>query len=101
MYDIRHYSTSTPTVQNLKLHSATGPISAVHALPGGRHVLTASNDNVRLWDMERVGAQTNQSALENKKSPPPFVIVPGHQGGVASSLRKFSSVRLAVRCEAG
>lgn len=54
------------------------------ALPSGRHLLTASQDNVRLWDLER--------AAGPKGKIPPYVVVPGHQGGVISQICEFSAM---------
>ncbi|ORY89339.1 WD40-repeat-containing domain protein [Leucosporidium creatinivorum] len=78
IYDIRHSSPSSPTIQTLRLPSSTGAISAITALPSGRHILAASNDNVRLWDLD--------NAKEARGKVPPFVIVPGHHGGMVSQM---------------
>ncbi|KAI9844063.1 MAG: Transcription factor spt8 [Thelocarpon superellum] len=55
----------------------SGPVSAVKAMPNGRHLICASFDILRLYDL---GEQ------QTKHSTVPFLIVPGHRGGVISSL---------------
>ncbi|CCK72656.1 SAGA complex subunit SPT8 KNAG_0L00330 [Huiozyma naganishii CBS 8797] len=58
----------------LKLPSISGPVSCVKALPNEKHLLIASRDNIRLYD-------TTTPANGN-----PFLIVPGHHGGVISNI---------------
>lgn len=93
IYDIRNVSnTVAPTVQTLRLPRSTGAVTALTALPGGRHVVTASSDAVRMWDLEAValGQISSQSQEGSKKArgKPPFVVVPGYGGGMASSIRE-------------
>lgn len=83
-FDIR---TSSRTLSTLRLPASTGPISAVHAMPSGRHVLTASTDNVRLWDLDAVRDQEASTKVSARRHP--FKIVVGHQGGMVSQMRTF------------
>ncbi|TPX45164.1 hypothetical protein SeLEV6574_g04042 [Synchytrium endobioticum] len=38
-------------IRRLHLPSNSGPVSSVLAIPGSKHLLCASQDNVRLWDL--------------------------------------------------
>ncbi|KAI5796313.1 WD40-repeat-containing domain protein [Peziza echinospora] len=67
------------SVRTLKFPQGSGPVSAVSAMPNGRHLLCASFDNVRLYDLK-------ESSVNSKHSLVPFLIVPGHHGGVISCL---------------
>ncbi|KAL8649029.1 MAG: hypothetical protein Q9210_004641 [Variospora velana] len=61
-----------------KLPNGSGPVSAVRAMPNGRHLICASYDILRLYDLEQ------QQTF--KHSTVPFLIVPGHRTGVVSHL---------------
>ncbi|KAJ3289244.1 Transcription factor spt8, partial [Borealophlyctis nickersoniae] len=117
----------------------SGPVSHVACMPNNRHLICASYDNIRLWDMEqppetqvntgatmtpqRSGVSTpsmmvdgveadglptlnglNGKLLETKDGEEdpfaapvvPFVIVPGHHGGVISSLVIDASKRYMI-----
>ncbi|KAK4335245.1 Transcription factor SPT8 [Rhodotorula toruloides] len=87
IYDLR----SSSPLSTLSLPTSTGPVSAVTALPNGRHLLSASWDCVRLWDVERameaVAAGTTTSAGGVKATMPAgATVVPGHYGGTVSQL---------------
>lgn len=95
IYDLR----SPSPLATLSLPTSTGPVSAVTALPNGRHLLTGSWDNVRLWDVEtallasasaEVGAKSPTTATRTRKPSPRMpvgaTVVPGHYGGTVSSL---------------
>lgn len=84
IYDLRSTSPSSPVAHTLRLPSSTGAVSAVKAMPNGRHLLAASNDNVRLWDLEAAHAASEAGAKQGKV--PPYTIVPGHHGGVTSAI---------------
>ncbi|CAO1601651.1 Transcription factor spt8 [Xanthoria calcicola] len=64
--------------RSFKLPSGSGPVSAVRAMPNGRHIICASYDILRLYDLEQ------QQTF--KHSTVPFLIVPGHRTGVVSQL---------------
>jgi len=79
-----HKGLSIPT-RTLKFPLGSGSVTAMTAMPNGRHLICASFDNLRLWDLrweERRGGPTT-----------PFLIIPGHHGGVVSHLR-MSSIHL-------
>lgn len=60
--------------RSLRLPPGSGSVTAVTAMPNGRHLVCGSYDNVRLWDTQ---------AVEGKV---PFRIVAGHHGGVVSNI---------------
>ncbi|KAI4109437.1 MAG: hypothetical protein L6R37_000594 [Teloschistes peruensis] len=64
--------------RSFKLPYGSGPVSAVRAMPNGRHLICASYDILRLYDLEQ------QQTF--KHSTVPFLIVPGHRTGVVSHL---------------
>ncbi|KAL8843319.1 MAG: hypothetical protein Q9170_000177 [Blastenia crenularia] len=64
--------------RSFKLPNGSGPVSAVRAMPNGRHIICASYDILRLYDLEQ------QQTF--KHSTVPFLVVPGHRTGVVSHL---------------
>lgn len=103
IYDLR----SSSPLSTLSLPNSTGPVSAVAALPNGRHLLSASWDNVRLWDVETAmeaaaaGSEAAAAAateagggkgmtmmMDRRRMPIGATVVPGHYGGTVSSLRE-------------
>ncbi|KAL8826842.1 MAG: hypothetical protein Q9191_003548 [Dirinaria sp. TL-2023a] len=64
--------------RTFKLPNGSGPVSAVRAMPNGRHLICASYDILRLYDL--------QQQQTFKHSTVPFLIVPGHRTGVISQL---------------
>ena len=68
-----------------KFPSVSGAVSTVAAMPNNRHVLCGSHDNVRLYDVH-----------SSKQQAVPFWIVPGHQGGILSSIKVDPSCRYMV-----
>lgn len=76
-------SDMTRPTRTIKLPTNSGPVSSVTAMPNGRSLICASHDNVRIYDL-RAGA-----------SGMPFLIVPGHHGGVISSFYVDPTCRYA------
>lgn len=102
MYDLR----SSAPLSTLSLPLSTGPVSSVAALPNGRHVLTASWDCVRMWDVEEAmraseaGAGVGAGDAERKGKgwfPAGATVVPGHHGGTVSAMRASSSLSFPPR----
>lgn len=60
----------------LKFPQVSGPVTVVKSLPNNNHLLCASHDNIRIYDLRIYEYQ--------KKTP--FLIVPGHHGGVISDV---------------
>ncbi|KAK7946452.1 transcription factor SPT8 [Apiospora aurea] len=58
----------------------SGPVSCLRPMANGRHLICASQDILRLYDLRSQDAST-------RRAPPPFLIVPGPpRAGVISSL---------------
>ncbi|MCJ1392586.1 Transcription factor spt8 [Xylographa bjoerkii] len=64
--------------RTFKFPNGSGAVSAVRAMPNGRHLICASYDILRLYDLHQ------QQTF--KHSTVPFLIVPGHRTGVVSQL---------------
>lgn len=62
----------TVPIRTIKLPNNSGPVTSVTAMPNNRSLICASADNVRMYD------------LKATHSGMPFLIVPGHHGGVIS-----------------
>ncbi|KAF2727337.1 WD40 repeat-like protein [Polyplosphaeria fusca] len=64
--------------RTFKLPGVSGAVSAVRAMPNARHLICASYDILRLYDLREDGG-TKYAAV-------PYLIVPGHRTGVISQL---------------
>ncbi|CAG8442037.1 11505_t:CDS:10 [Scutellospora calospora] len=64
-------------VRSFKMPSNSGPVSCVASMPNGKHIVCASTDNIRLWNVDE---------SETARSIVPFLIVPGHHGGTISQI---------------
>ncbi|KAH8907643.1 WD40 repeat-like protein [Coniochaeta sp. PMI_546] len=63
----------------LKFPNGSGPVSCVRPMPNGRHIVCASHDILRLYDLRDTSAFKGSSV--------PFLIIPGPpRAGVISSL---------------
>lgn len=60
-----------------KFPQGSGAVTSVKAMPNGRHLICASHDILRLYDLK--GPTSSRSTV-------PFLIVPGHRTGVVSQL---------------
>jgi transcriptional activator SPT8 len=100
------FQMSTPQ-RTFKFPGGSGPVSAVRAMPNGRHLIwyvslylpflsldpqaniniSASYDILRLYDLRDV---------ENARSTVPFLIVPGHRTGVISALHIDPACRFMI-----
>lgn len=70
--------------RTFKFPTVSGPVSCVKPMPSGRHLLCASHDNLRIYDLKQ---SMEDSAAHGSKQPiTPFYIIPGHHGGVISSI---------------
>ncbi|KAF3177801.1 Transcription factor spt8 [Orbilia oligospora] len=66
------------SVRTLKFPGGSGAVSYVTPMVNGRHLVCASFDNLRIYDLKDDDA--------TRHSRVPFLIVPGHHGGVLSSV---------------
>lgn len=77
-YSIHHFTSNGATpVRQLKLPPGSGPVYAVRAMPNSRHLVCASQDILRVYDLRQHGSG---------RGSVPFTIVPGHRGGVISAI---------------
>lgn len=66
--------------RTFRFPSVSGAVSAVRAMPNGKHLICASYDILRQYDLTQPDAGTKGAAAT------PFLIVPGHRTGVISQL---------------
>ncbi|KAK4944467.1 Transcription factor spt8 [Elasticomyces elasticus] len=67
--------------------NGSGAVTSVKAMPNGRHLICASYDILRLYDLRESQAQ---------RSAVPFLIVPGHRTGTVSHLYLDPSCRFML-----
>ncbi|KAI7625695.1 WD40 repeat-like protein, partial [Hortaea werneckii] len=94
-YSIHHLGSKKngePSRQ-FKFQAGSGPVYSVRAMPNSRHLVCASQDILRIYDLQH-------STEGSKRSTVPFTIVPGHRGGVISSvlLKSGSLTDLTIVC---
>ncbi|RMZ83574.1 hypothetical protein DV738_g1121, partial [Chaetothyriales sp. CBS 135597] len=70
-----------------KFPNGSGAVTSVKAMPNGRHLICASYDILRLYDLKE--SPTSRSTV-------PFLIVPGHRTGVISQLYIDPSCRFML-----
>ncbi|EEH42575.2 uncharacterized protein PADG_07395 [Paracoccidioides brasiliensis Pb18] len=74
--------------RTFKFPQGSGPVSAVKAMPNGRHLICASYDILRLYDLK-----DDHSSV---RSTVPFLIIPGHRTGVVSQLYMDTACRYLI-----
>ncbi|CCH40968.1 putative WD repeat-containing protein [Wickerhamomyces ciferrii] len=77
----------TKTSKVLKFPQVSGAVTVVRPLPNGNHVLCGSHDNIRIYDLR---------LYEEAQRKTPFLIVPGHHGGVLSDVQFDPSYRYMI-----
>jgi transcriptional activator SPT8 len=88
-YSIHHLgSKRNEPNRSFKFQPGSGPVYAVRAMPNKKHLVCASNDILRIYDL----VQPDNS----KHSRVPFNIVPGHRGGVVSAIHIDPSCRFML-----
>ncbi|THY14446.1 WD40 repeat-like protein [Aureobasidium pullulans] len=86
-YSLHKGLTMAQPQRTFRFPSGSGAVSAVRAMPNGRHLICASYDILRLYDLRDV---------ENTRSTVPFLIVPGHRTGVISALHIDPACRFMI-----
>ncbi|ODV94595.1 hypothetical protein PACTADRAFT_3481 [Pachysolen tannophilus NRRL Y-2460] len=79
--------------KTMKFPQVSGPVSIVKPMLNNHHILCGSNDNIRLYDLRLYENSVNKNS---KKSKIPFMIIPGHHGGVLSDLYIDPTCRFMV-----
>lgn len=89
-YSIHHLGTkrSKPN-RTFRFQQGSGPVYAVRAMPNKKHLVCASQDILRIYDLQ-------QQPETQKHSRVPFTIVPGHRGGVVSAIHIDPSCRFML-----
>lgn len=79
--------------RTLQFPKISGPVTALSTMPNNNFLLCGSHDNIRLYNLNLYNSGKQSSAATStgtnttsKKPATPFLIIPGHQGGVLSSL---------------
>lgn len=89
--------TMVPNVLKLlQFPKISGPVSAIFTLPNNDFILCGSNDNIRLYNLNLYNDLSNTSSTTNKKPATPFMIIPGHHGGILSALYVDETGRFMV-----
>ena len=71
----------------MNLPIASGPITALNFIPGGGDtLLSASYDNVRMWNLNSDNHDHDHLNKERKKVGKQSKIILGHHGGIISNL---------------
>ncbi|RXW20885.1 hypothetical protein EST38_g4958 [Candolleomyces aberdarensis] len=77
--------TDTPRLlKTLRNPTSSGVVSCLAPLPDCRHVVCASVDNIRLWNV--ADTPMEDSSMARSRSGVPFKIIPGHHGGYISQM---------------
>lgn len=80
-YDLRM---NNQVSRSLRLPPISGPVSCVQAMPNSKHIICASVDNIRIFD------------ITNPDTKTPFLIISGHHGGIISNLYLDPTCRFLV-----
>ncbi|WAQ88779.1 hypothetical protein PtA15_10A198 [Puccinia triticina] len=105
LYDLRFLRPNSPIFnpdaiqRSIKLPPSSGPVSCVKPWPDGSHLLCASFDNLRLYNLNADLHPTSlSSARKSTHHPPkiPFKIIPGHSSGVVSQMCVTPSFRFLI-----
>ncbi|ODV78648.1 WD40 repeat-like protein [Suhomyces tanzawaensis NRRL Y-17324] len=95
-------NTMVPNVRKLlQFPKISGPVSAISTMPNDDFLLCGSNDNIRLYNLKLYdsvggGAAASTTSSGSKKPATPFLIIPGHQGGILSNLHVDETGRFMV-----
>ncbi|KZO95406.1 WD40 repeat-like protein [Calocera viscosa TUFC12733] len=89
MWDLRvlgqRSATGAPRVlRTIRNPDDSGPVSCVAAFPDGDHIVTASKDNIRLWNV-RTAFEAEANPL-SRRAGVQFKIIAGHHDGIISSI---------------
>ncbi|KAK5115667.1 hypothetical protein LTR62_000756 [Meristemomyces frigidus] len=81
-YSIHSLSSSSPRpARQFRFQKDSGPVYSVRAMPNSRHLVCASHDILRVYDLKHDSMEGSKG-----RNAVPFTIVPGHRGGVISEV---------------
>lgn len=91
-----HKDTMIPNISKLlQFPKISGPVSALSTMPNDDFLLCGSNDNIRLYNL-KLYDDLNNEKFNLKKQATPFLIIPGHHGGMLSLLYVDETGRFMV-----
>ncbi|KAJ7774284.1 WD40-repeat-containing domain protein [Mycena maculata] len=98
VWDTRQLGRAGPTsiprlLKTLRNPASSGVVSCVVAFPDGKHIASASIDNLRLWNAVEAA---EPDASGKMKSGVQFKIIPGHHGGYISQMLVDPAARFLV-----
>ncbi|KAJ7688483.1 WD40-repeat-containing domain protein [Mycena rosella] len=98
VWDTRQLGRSGPgsiprLLKTLRNPASSGVVSCVVAFPDGKHIASASIDNLRLWN---VAEAMEPDAFGKMKSGVQFKIIPGHHGGYISQMLVDPGARFLI-----
>ncbi|KAJ6599320.1 WD40-repeat-containing domain protein [Mycena vulgaris] len=98
VWDTRQLGRSGPgsvprLLKTLRNPASSGVVSCVVAFPDGKHIASASIDNLRLWN---VAEAMEPDAFGKMKSGVQFKIIPGHHGGYISQMLVDPAARFLI-----
>ncbi|KAI9615465.1 hypothetical protein H4Q26_011404 [Puccinia striiformis f. sp. tritici PST-130] len=103
IYDLRfihhaHSRIHNPSIvqRSIKLPTSSGPVSCVKAWPDHNHILCASFDNLRLYNLNAIEPSSHRKSTINQIPKIPFKIIPGHSSGVVSQMCITPSFRFLI-----
>lgn len=73
-------------LKTLNFPKISGPISSIATMPNRDFLLCGSNDNIRLYNLSLYNGIENSNISTKGKPATPFMIIPGHHGGILSAL---------------
>lgn len=82
-------------LRKLVFPKISGPVSALSILPNDNFILCGSNDNIRLYNL-KLYDEFHLESTTLKKRATPFYVIPGHHGGVLSSLTVDETGRFMI-----
>ncbi|KAF7355093.1 MT-A70-domain-containing protein [Mycena sanguinolenta] len=96
VWDTRQLGVAGPTsvpriLKTLRNPASSGVVSCVAAFPDGKHIASASIDNLRLWNVAEA-AEPDAKVRGGVQ----FKIIPGHHGGYISQMRMSFLLRARV-----
>ncbi|CAL5871761.1 uncharacterized protein PFLUO_LOCUS6014 [Penicillium psychrofluorescens] len=74
--------------RTFKFPQGSGPVTALKAMPNGQHLVCASHDILRLYDLKHEET--------SRHSTVPFLIIPGHRTGTISQLYVDNACRFMI-----
>ncbi|TFK29991.1 WD40 repeat-like protein [Coprinopsis marcescibilis] len=100
VWDVRVMGKSGPKniprlLKTLRNPYNSGVVSCVAAMPDCRHMVCASTDNIRLWNVADANTEDSSMARSGSRSVL-FKVIPGHHGGCVSQILIDPGARFMV-----